>query len=222
MSKPKLSESQEDYLKHIFLLSRHEESVSTNDLSSHLNVKPASVTNMLKKLAKLQLITHEPYYGVNLTDAGEKVALEIVRHHRLIELYLAEVLGYEWHEVHDEAERLEHIISERFEERIAEQLGHPTHDPHGDPIPSVDLELPKSVDQLPITECSPGEVGVISRVISQDSDFLNMLTRLGLVLKSEIKVLENDAKGTRVQIGEEQYLLPTETASFILVEPAKD
>ena len=221
MSKPKLSESQEDYLKHIFLLSRHEESVSTNDLSSHLNVKPASVTNMLKKLAKLQLVTHEPYYGVNLTDAGEKVALEIVRHHRLIELYLAEVLGYEWHEVHDEAERLEHIISERFEERIAEQLGHPTHDPHGDPIPSVDLELPKSVDQLPITECNPGEVGVISRVISQDSDFLNMLTRLGLVLKSEIKILENDAKGTRVQIGDQQYLLPTETASFILVEPAK-
>lgn len=222
MPKPKLSESQEDYLKHIFLLSRQEDSVSTNDLSAHLGVKPASVTNMLKKLAKLQLVTHEPYYGVKLTDAGEKVALEVVRHHRLIELYLAEVLGYEWHEVHDEAERLEHIISERFEERIAEQLGHPTHDPHGDPIPSVDLELPKSVDQLPITECKPGEVGVISRVISQDSDFLNMLTRLGLVLRTKIKVLENDAKGTRVQIGDEQYLLPTETGSFILVEPAKE
>lgn len=221
MSKPKLSESQEDYLKHIFLLSRNEESVSTNDLSTHLNVKPASVTNMLKKLANLQLVTHEPYYGVTLTDAGEKVALEIIRHHRLIELYLSEVLGYEWHEVHDEAERLEHIISERFEERIAEQLGHPTHDPHGDPIPSVDLELPQSVNQLPITECNPGEVGIISRVISQDGDFLNMLTHLGLVLKSEIKILENDARGTRVQIGDEQYLLPTETASFILVEPAK-
>lgn len=221
MPKPKLSESQEDYLKHIFLLSRKGNSVSTNDLSSHLDVKPASVTNMLKKLAKLHLVTHEPYYGVKLTEAGEKVALEIVRHHRLIELYLAEVLGYEWHEVHDEAERLEHIISERFEERIAEQLGHPTHDPHGDPIPSVDLVLPDSVDQVPITDCKPGETGVISRVISQDSDFLNMLTRLGLTLKTKVKVLDNDSKGVRVQTGEEQYLIPNETASYILLEPVE-
>ena len=140
----KLTESQEDYLKKIFELGEVMPHVTTQALADHLNVKPASVTGMLRKLSELSLVDYEKYHGVELTAAGEKIAVQILRHHRLIEMYLSEVLGYTWDEIHEEAERLEHHISEKFEARIAEKLGHPTHDPHGDPIPSADLKFPGS------------------------------------------------------------------------------
>lgn len=145
-----LSEAQEDYLKQVLLLGsgegmgRLEDTlpVSTQSLADRMQVKPASVTGMLKKLAELGLVEYEAYRGVRLTEAGYKVALEVLRHHRLIEAYLHQALGYGWEEVHAEAEKLEHHISEAFEQRIAEWLGHPSHDPHGDVIPSAALELP--------------------------------------------------------------------------------
>lgn len=217
--KPKLSEAQEDYLKHIFLLSEHhEELVSALQLAEHLEVKPASVTNMLKKLAELNLVDYKPYYGVRLTRAGELVALEVLRHHRLLELYLSEILGFGWEEVHEEAERLEHVISERLEARIAEKLGHPTHDPHGDPIPTVDLELPDSPARFTLTSLKPKQQGAIARVRTQDTGTLNMLTRLNLTIGAPVEVLAVERDGVRIDTAGDTFLLPAELASKILLE----
>ncbi len=141
-SEQRLSVSIENYLKTIYLLQQEKTQVGTTVLAERLNVKPASVSGMLKKLGDLQLVSHTPYYGVMLSPGGEKIALEVIRHHRLIELYLVEALGYTWDEVHSEAEELEHVISEKLEARIAAWLGNPTRDPHGDPIPSLEGTLP--------------------------------------------------------------------------------
>ncbi|MEX1135989.1 MAG: metal-dependent transcriptional regulator [Balneolales bacterium] len=218
MELSKLSESQEDYLKYIYKLGENGEAVSTMLLSEELNVKPASVTNMLKKLAEMKLLLHQPYKGVRLTEAGEKVALEILRHHRLLELYLAEVHGYGWEEVHDEAEKLEHVISETFEAKIAEMLGHPQHDPHGDPIPSSDLELPNGPALLSLNKVKPGEDGRIKRVISQDTDVLNMLSRLELIIDSRVRVIEHERDEIRVEVNGNRYLLPVILATRIMIE----
>ena len=128
----------EDYLKAIYQLAGSKSKVSTTRLAQHLTYSPASVTSMVQKLSQMKLLSYRPYQGVRLTAAGSKVALEVIRHHRLIELYLLQVLGYSWDKVHAEADRLEHVISEEFEERIDEALGFPTTDPHGDPIPTKD------------------------------------------------------------------------------------
>ena len=133
-----ISRAMEDYLKAIYQSASEVERVSTTRLAEKMSCSAASVTNMLQKLSELKLVSYEPYQGVILSPSGEKVALEIVRHHRLIELYLAEVLGYSWDKVHAEAEELEHVISEEFEEKIDQALGYPTTDPHGDPIPTRD------------------------------------------------------------------------------------
>lgn len=218
MELSKLSESQEDYLKNIYKIGESGDAVSTMLLSEELNVKPASVTNMLKKLAEMKLLLHQPYKGVRLTGAGEKIALEILRHHRLLELYLAEVHGYGWEEVHDEAERLEHVISENFEAKIAEMLGHPQHDPHGDPIPTSDLEIPVGPVLLSLNKAKPGEEGIIKRVISQDTDVLNMLSRLELTIDSKITVIEHEKKEIRVEVNGSGYLLPGVLAARIMIE----
>ena len=138
-----LGEAVEDYLKAIWKLERQGK-VTTTALASELGVSPASATGMLKKLAGLRLVAHERYRGAALTPAGERVALEVVRHHRLLELYLARTLGLHIDDVHDEADRLEHVLSEELEARIDKALGFPTHDPHGDPIPNAALEWPKA------------------------------------------------------------------------------
>lgn len=219
--KAELSEAQENYLKLIFQLSETLETgemVSALDIAAHLDVKPASVTNMLKRLAGLKLIEYKPYYGVRLTSSGEMVALEVLRHHRLLELYLAEVLGFGWEEVHDEAERLEHVISEQLEAKIAERLGHPTHDPHGDPIPSAELELPAARPRKLLTSVAAGAECRIARVMAQDSDTLNMLSRLNLVLHAELLIIKQERSGVRLQIQEDRFLLPVELASKIWVE----
>ena len=167
-----LSESQEDYLKQIFLLGGDVQRVNTQALSRRLRVKPASVTEMVGKLAQLDLVEYAPYRGVTLTDEGRRVALEMLRHHRLIETFLVEVLGYDWDQVHDEAERLEHVISERFEARIAEAMGHPTRDPHGDPIPTTNLDLPTDDSWVRLGELPVGGQAVLMRVGAQDPDNL--------------------------------------------------
>jgi DtxR family transcriptional regulator, Mn-dependent transcriptional regulator len=144
MPKAALSESIQDYLKSAYKLQAADGVVTIGALARDQGVAPASASAMVKKLAALDLLTHEPYGGARLTGAGERVALEVIRHHRLLELYLAETLGVHVDDVHDEADRLEHVISEELESRIDRALGFPTHDPHGDPIPNANLEWPRS------------------------------------------------------------------------------
>src|SRR5512136_3130757 len=150
----KLSPPVEDYLKTVYLLCEREGAASTTGIAAALEVTPASVTGMVKKLAELKLVRHTPYQGVELTKSGEKIALEMVRHHRLLELFLAEALGYSWDEVHAEADVLEHVISEEFEDRIAARLGNPLVDPHGDPIPAKDGTI-ASVEQQSLLDLEP-------------------------------------------------------------------
>jgi DtxR family Mn-dependent transcriptional regulator len=142
VAKPALTDAIQDYLREIYKLGAGGDRVSVTALAKRQGVSPASASAMVKKLAALELAVHQPYRGIALTNAGEKVALEVIRHHRLLEVYLAETLGVDVEEVHGEAERLEHALSEELEERIDKALGFPTHDPHGDPIPDANLEWP--------------------------------------------------------------------------------
>jgi len=142
MTKAVLSVSIQDYLKGIYKLQQGSGRVTITALARDQGVSAASASAMVKKLAALDLLEHEPYHGARLTEAGEKVAVEVIRHHRLLELYLAQTLGVHVDDVHDEADRLEHVISEELEARIDRALGYPTHDPHGDPIPDADLKWP--------------------------------------------------------------------------------
>jgi DtxR family transcriptional regulator, Mn-dependent transcriptional regulator len=142
VAKPDLTDAIQHYLRDIYKLAQEDERVSVTSLARRLGVSPASASAMVKKLAALGLAEHAPYRGVALTPAGERVALEVIRHHRLLELYLAQTLGLHVDAVHDEADKLEHVISEELEARIDQALGFPTHDPHGDPIPGPDLSWP--------------------------------------------------------------------------------
>ena len=185
-----LSQSVEDYVKAIFVCSRGD-SASTTDIAERLGVSPASVTGMLKKLKGLKLVEYESYKGVRLTHAGRKVALEIIRHHRLIETYLAQALGYEWDEVHDEAERLEHHISEEFEDRIAAILGDPKYDPHGDPIPTKDGKLPP-VSRERLADADVGEAVTVSRVTAHDKPTLRFLRENGIGIGTKLRIAKRD------------------------------
>lgn len=187
MREKTISSAMEDYLKAIFELG--EKDVSTQDLARHLKVSAASVTGMIKKLSDLKLVDYERYYGVKLTEAGKLIALETVRHHRLIETYLMQALGYKWHEVHEEAETLEHHISEDFEERIAEMLGHPTHDPHGDPIPQRDGSIPKSIGE-PLSSSEIGQQVKITRITNQHPDILRYLENHLLIPGKTIRIID--------------------------------
>jgi DtxR family Mn-dependent transcriptional regulator len=186
--KDRISPAIEDYLKAIYTLARSHTQVTTSLLADHLGYKPASVTGMLKTLADLNLVAYTPYRGVELTAAGERIALEVVRHHRLIELYLVEALGYSWDEVHDEAEALEHVISEKLEARIAARLGHPEFDPHGDPIPTLEGALPIGADAR-LSDLAVGAAGRIDRVTDQHPERLRYLADLGLVPGAALEVV---------------------------------
>ncbi len=186
---PNLTQSIEDYLKAIYELSQRGERASTTDLAAYLNVSPASVTGMIQKLSSTEppLVEYQKHRGVTLTEAGEKVALETIRHHRLIELFLHQILNYPWDEVHDEADRLEHVISEKFERAIANALGHPEHDPHGDPIPGPDLTLPKATATL-LADLRPPQYGIVKRVRDTDPELLRHLSEIGVVPDAAIEV----------------------------------
>ncbi|HBQ60311.1 MAG TPA: DtxR family transcriptional regulator [Balneolaceae bacterium] len=184
-----LSQSIEDYLKVIYVLQSEGEKATTTNIANALEVSSASVTNMLKKLAKMNLLDHESYKGAKLTNSGKKIALEILRHHRLLELYLKEVMGYSWDQVHDEAEKLEHHISEQFEDRIAELLNHPTHDPHGDPIPTKDGVMPVMAN-LSIAEAEFDTPYIVGRVKDQDPELLRYLEKIGVLPGVKLKVVE--------------------------------
>src|SRR5271165_2180987 len=165
----------EDYSKAIFTLeSRTGEPVSTNALADRLGITPGSVSAMLKRLDELGLTTHVPYRGVRLTEEGRRIALEVIRHHRLLESYLADVLGMPWDRVHDEAEVLEHVISEDLEELIAAKLGNPTIDPHGDPIPTASLEMAEN-STCSLDTLQAGDSGVFVRVSDADPEMLRYL-----------------------------------------------
>jgi DtxR family Mn-dependent transcriptional regulator len=172
-----MTETVQDYLKAIWMLDRAG-AVSTSALAERLGVTAASATAMIKRLAKVGLVRHEPYHGVALTEAGTQAALEVIRHHRLLELYLMQALGLTWDEVHAEAERLEHHLSETLEARIDAALGHPTRDPHGDPIPTADLKL-LDEDDRPLTTLADGAAAVIRRVPDGDPGLLRYLAELG-------------------------------------------
>lgn len=184
----KPSTSTQDYLKTIYELTENGSPASTNDLARELNVKPASVTGMIQKLAseKPPLLEYQKHQGVTLTSAGKKAALEVIRHHRLLETWLVQTLGYSWDEVHEEAERLEHVISEDFERRIAAALGHPLRDPHGELIPTADLKMPTD-DSIPLSALRPFAKGAV-QCVKGDGDLLRHLESLGLVPGATIEV----------------------------------
>jgi DtxR family Mn-dependent transcriptional regulator len=190
------SEAIQDYAKAIYALQRRAggEPVATTDLAERLAVTSASVSAMLKKLAERGLVEHVPYRGVALTGEGRRVALEVLRHHRLLELYLAEHLGVPWDRVHEEAEALEHVISEYLEARIAAKLGEPTHDPHGDPIPDAELRIDEG-DNLPLASLQPGESGRFVRVSDSDPEMLRYLDERGVRLGDAIEVVDRQPFG---------------------------
>ena len=185
------TEAVENYAKAIYALQRrgNGDPVSTNDLADRLDVTAASASGMIKRLADLELVAHVPYRGVQLTPKGERLALEVVRHHRLLELYLAEHLGVPWDRVHDEAEALEHVLSEDLEARIAAKLGNPTHDPHGDPIPDAELHLAEATTRS-LADLSPGDRGRFVRVSDSDSAMLRYLSERGVRLGDALEVLD--------------------------------
>lgn len=182
-----ITQSIQDYLKHIYELNENGGSASTNDIAARLNIAPASVTGMLQKLsnAKPPLVVYKKHQGVTLTKNGEKAALEVIRHHRLLESFLVNTLGYSWDEVHREADRLEHVISEDFEARMAEALGHPTRDPHGELIPTADLTMPADKSR-PLASLRTDETATVKRVSDDDPALLRHLQEIGVI--PEVKV----------------------------------
>ena len=202
------SHAVQDYAKAIYSLSRRgSETVATSALADRLAVSPASASAMAKRLAELGLVTHEPYHGVRLTESGEKLALEVIRHHRLIELYLSEALGMPWDRVHDEAEVLEHAISEELSELIAEKLGDPTHDPHGDPIPTRDGRIEEGATRS-LAESEPGERVVLTRVSDSDPAMLRYLGERGIEPGTRLEVIGREPFGGPLNVRVGRHELP--------------
>ena len=217
---PRPSEAIEDYAKAIYSLARQGDgTVTTNALAERLGVTPASVSAMVKKLDERGLVRHVRYKGVALTPDGERVALEIMRHHRLLETYLAEHLGVPWDRVHEEAEALEHVLSEYLEARIAAKLGHPTHDPHGDPIPNAELEIIED-ESSRLSDLEAGDRGRFVRVSDADPAMLRYLDERGVAIGDELEVLERAPfEGPlTVRFGTDQLVLGGTLARAMRVE----
>ncbi|MGH2921903.1 MAG: metal-dependent transcriptional regulator [Gaiellaceae bacterium] len=211
-----LSEAAQDYLKEIHKLRLEGRRASTSALAERMGVRPPSATAMVKKLAALGLADHAPYRGVALTPAGEKVALEVIRHHRLLEQYLAQALGLPLDEVHIEADRLEHVLSEELEARIDRSLGYPTHDPHGDPIPDSKLKLDRSKLRT-LASLEPGDEATIRRVPSDDGELLRYLKSLALVPGRKVKLRSVAPFGgpLTVRVGKSEHAISRELAAGI-------
>jgi len=217
---PEISAAMEDYLKAIHQIGATcNGAVTTQALADRLHVSTASVTGMIKKLDTLRLVEHEPYHGVVLTQRGQAVALEVLRHHRLLELFLVEHLGVPWEEVHAEAERLEHYISEGLEERIAAKLGQPSHDPHGDPIPARDGSM-IDIPARPLAACDAGSAARITRVSDRSTQLLQYLAERGLRPGAELAVVSVDelAGVMTIAVGASEHTLSLGVAGQILVE----
>lgn len=218
------TQSEQDYLKRIYELTEHGQLASTTDLARELNVKPASVTGMIQKLAaeKPALVEYQKHQGVTLTTAGKRAALEVIRHHRLLEAWLVQTLGYSWDEVHEEAERLEHVISEDFERRIAAALGNPTRDPHGELIPTADLKMPVD-DTTPLSSLRASQSAVIQRVAAADPNLLRHLDSLGLTPGIQIEVTKYSEfdNNLTVKVGKKVNVLGLNITTKIFVEIQK-
>ncbi len=211
----------EDYLKTIFSLSQAETPVSTSRVADARQVKPASATSMIQRLAKLNLVEYKKHYGVTLTESGEKLALEVIRHHRLLELYLIEALGFSWDEVHEQADILEHVISEKLEDRIAAVLNHPKFDPHGDPIPSKEGVLPIIKTQHPLSAIQPQSRVKVSRIMDDsNSKMLRYLAQMGLMPGTAVTVIHVEPFDgpITVEIEGEQKIIGFNVATAVLVE----
>jgi DtxR family transcriptional regulator, Mn-dependent transcriptional regulator len=213
-----LTQSMENYLKAVFEILEHRERASTSSIAERLGIAAPSVTAMIKKLAELRLVTHEPYQGVRLTRVGEMAAAEVVRHHRLIETYLAEALGVPWDRVHDEAEKLEHVISEDLETRIDGALGHPTIDPHGAPIPSRDGSILR-VDARSLTEARAEERVTVVEVDDRDPELLRYLGARGLYPGTPVEVVRVEPYGGSMVLSIEgrEFSLGREAAAEVRV-----
>ena len=184
------SQAVQDYAKAIYALELREgEAVSTNALADRLGVTAASASGMVKRLDELGLVEHQPYRSVSLTENGRRVALEVMRHHRLLELYLVKSLGVPWDRVHQEAEVLEHVLSEELEELIAAKLGDPTHDPHGDPIPTRDLTIEEG-STVSLQTLEVGDRGTFTRVSDSDPEMLRFLAERGIAPGDQLEVVE--------------------------------
>jgi len=217
--KRRTNEGAENYAKALYeLQARGEIPVGTKAVAERLGVTPASASGMLKRLADEGVVEYEPYHGARLTPDGERIALEVIRHHRLIELFLAEVLGMPWDRVHSEAEVLEHHISEELEELIAAKLGQPVRDPHGDPIPDRDLEV--TVDEsVPLTDLEPGERGIFARVSDSDASMLRYLAEREIQPGDRLRISSKEPFGgpLMVEIAERTHPLGSELAECMRV-----
>jgi len=216
-----LTISIQDYLKHIYELTENGESASTNALAKKLNISAPSVTGMVQKLAsaKPALVEYQKHQGVTLTKEGRKAALEVIRHHRLLEAWLVQTLGYSWDEVHEEAERLEHVISEDFEQRIAAAMGHPLRDPHGEPIPTPDLKMPLD-DSISLSSLRPNQTATVQRIKAPDRELLRYLEGLGLVPGAQIEVKDYSPfdHNLTIKVGRKSFVLGLNITSKIFVE----
>lgn len=218
------TEAVEDLLKAVFTLQKQADPVPTTLLAKTLNISAPSVTDMVKRLAEPTrnhpaLLEHRPYHGVRLTALGEQLALEVIRHHRLLELYLSQALGYSWDEVHNEADRLEHVISEQLEARIAAALGNPVLDPHGDPIPAADGTMTAN----PLTqllELRPGQAATISRITDQSPEVLRYLSELGLMPGTRLRVADKSPLGDTItlHVADSEYTISAAVAVSVLVQ----
>jgi DtxR family Mn-dependent transcriptional regulator len=213
------SPSIEDYLKAVYKLEEQEGApVSTGAVADAMDVSGASASNMIKRLDDLGFLTYEAYEGATLTDPGRTVALEVIRHHRLLELYLKEVMGFSWDEIHEEAEILEHHISERFEDRIEEMLGHPERDPHGHPIPARD----GTVDELPtrsLADLTTGNRAHIDHIADESGELLDLLEQRGLLPGASVEVLDTRPLDGLlvVAVDETEQLIGTPVARKVVV-----
>ncbi|MDP6052523.1 MAG: metal-dependent transcriptional regulator [Candidatus Latescibacteria bacterium] len=214
-----LTPATEDYLKTVYKLEDANELVATNAIAERMDVSAASVTNMMKKLSEMGLVEYARYQGITLTDAGRKIALEIVRHHRLLEVYLAEAMGFGWDQVDAEAERLEHVISEEFEDKMDEMLGYPTTDPHGSPIPNKDGTIARA-EHEPLVNIAPGQSAIIRRVPDSDPALLRYLGELGLKPDATVVVLKKEPFDgpLMLRIGDREHYLGHQTAHGVLVD----
>lgn len=213
----------ENYVKTIALISARApagEAVATGVLAQALNVSPGTVTGMLKTLSEAELATYTPYEGARLTPAGQRLAMKVIRGHRLLELFLVQTLHMPWDEVHEEAENMEHAVSERLIDRIDEYLGHPTVDPHGDPIPRADGSLP-APEGIPMSALSRGQRFRVVRVVDQDPAFLRYLTECGLDLHATGELVENrpEARALVFRLNDHPVALGLDAAGKVLVTP---
>ncbi len=215
------SEAVQDYVKQIYLLQTRSGKATTSEIAERMGVSAASATSMVKKLDQMGLVEHRRYHGAQLTPAGERIAVEVLRHHRLLELYRTQALGLPWDSVHVEAERLEHVLSEELEAALDRALGYPDTDPHGDPIPSADLVLPPEHDRC-LTDLEPGEHAVVRRVPDGDPALLRYLADLGVVPAMTIMMVSKAPFGGPVTLGVDgvNQSLGVGVAEMIRVEAA--